>query len=410
MKNWLLHATMVLAASPLGCDSTKQPGVDGDGRGDAPPSDRDNVDSGPLTPVLFVSAASGVDDPAAGLADRPFRTLTYAISRAQPPAALHVAAGDYVESVVVKPGVSVLGGFAADNWQDRNVLDRSSDRFRTTIRAAVSIGITAGTSVLPDTLIEGLDVHGGRSLPDHHSYGIYLWDGGSPTIRFNTIEGGTGDIYGNGIGLFGSAAVIVANTISGGDATITYGIRSGNESTPLVAGNVIDGNSATDTSYGLLLSYSSPIIVGNTIGGGSSAAESYAIFIFGGSSPTIDNNILTAGGTSAGHCIYELAVNCRPSSIRTNDFFDCTTALYRAFGAAGTMTDIVDVNALAEAVGNVAVDPGFSSPQDWHLTALSPQVVREGGTASAVSGAAIDHDGIARSVPWSMGAFEQDGH
>lgn len=365
----------------------------------------------PTGPYLYVSSADGVDEPSAGSEEQPFLTIQYAIENASPPVSILVAAGSYEEAVVLREGVSLYGAFNASDWNDRRVLDRDSSTYASTIEALVNIAITAGMGVTSDTIVEGFVILGGYDHHDHHSYGLYLYDGASPTIRHNSIDGGTGDTYGNAIGLFGSSAQIIGNTITGGDAEIVYGIRSGNESTPLIASNVIIGETAADISYGILLNNSSPRIMNNTIDGGSGVNEAYGIFHFGSCSPVIENNIIFTSGGARRVGISEFAPFSSPESLRNNDIFDCPDALYRDYDALPhELNDIEAVNELAdiESADNISIVPEFVADHDVHLQPSSPEAVREGGLDLVAEGFDIDVDGQARTAPWSIGADELD--
>jgi hypothetical protein len=70
--------------------------------------------------------------------------------------------------------------------------------------------------------------------------------------------------------------------------------------------------------------------------------------------------------------------------------------------------------ALVESVNNSFDDPLFANPArlaeggDWRLTASSPVSVTEGGLDGAAQGwdFTVDADGVTRSIPWSIGAYE----
>ena len=386
-----LDASADDAAAPVGEDAA----VDGDG--------------GAFPGTLVYVHPSGTNAAGGGAIDKPYRSIQYAVDHAGTNASVLVASGLYPESVIMRPGVSIYGGFRADSWQDRNNRAWENPAYRTRVEASLGIGFTAGKNVGAGVVLDGFAIQGGFSPDDHHSYGVYLYDGASLTISNNLIEGGTGDTYGNGIGIFGSAAVIDGNLIKGGKAPIVYGIRSANASTPLIINNTILAEEAQDISYGILLNASSPRIMNNTINGGSGADEAYGIFHFGACNPKIENNLIFTTGGTARYGIFEMALNSSPASLRNNDLFDCPTALYRNFETAQhNLTDVANVNALPGAAGNVSVDPAFVSDTDWHLQASSPAEVRQGGLDLSTEGYAHDQDDQPRTAPWSIGAFEAD--
>jgi hypothetical protein len=58
---------------------------------------------------------------------------------------------------------------------------------------------------------------------------------------------------------------------------------------------------------------------------------------------------------------------------------------------------------------NINVDLGFGTQADadWHLSVTSPASVKFGGLDLSVD-FTTDKDGVERTAPWSIGAYEQD--
>jgi hypothetical protein len=171
---------------------------------------------------------------------------------------------------------------------------------------------------------------------------------------------------------------------------------------------------------------SAPIIQNNTINA-SSATDSFGIHMSAGSgalvAPTIENNIISAlMGASERYCVHETDANSDPTALRNNVLFDCPTALYRDEGnTAGNtaITDIAAVNMLMDTTssGNISTDPMFVDrdgadddpttfvDNDWHLSGASPASVTGGGLDLSAQFTS-DADGVARTAPWSIGAYE----
>lgn len=368
---------------------------------------------GPAQPPqegLFVHGGSGEDQPDRGTLDAPFKTLQYAIDQAQPPTTLHVAAGTYNESITLRDQVSLLGGYSATDWADRDPLGWDDPAYRTAIIAVINIAVKAGEGVGQDTLIEGFYVEGGIQEHDHLSHGFFLFDGAALQIRRNKIHGGFGDEYSTGISTTSEAApTIIENVILGGEAPTTYALRLG-ETTALVANNLLLAHAGTVESYGVAVNNAAPIIVNNTIDAGA-AETAYGFFLFSAATPTILNNIVVAAGQQKSYGVFESTLASDASELRHNNFYGCATALYHDWGGAPTdITELADLHALSDttASGNVAVDPGFSSSTDYHLLPSSPQEVREGGLDQTALGITTDMDRAPRTVPWSMGAYELD--
>ena len=252
----------------------------------------------------------------------------------------------------------------------------------------------------------------------NNSYGIFNINSSSSTIQNNTIDGGNAVNYSYGIfNTDFSSPTIRNNTIGGGSAGVhSVGISNTNSSLPTIQNNTIGGGIAGSGSFGIY-NISSSTIQNNTIDGGSGGSNSYGIYS-SSSSPTIQNNIVFTSGSSAGYCLYEFDSSSDPAFLENNDLFDCPTAFYVDEGVTN-LTSISAVNALIDmtASGNVSVDPVFADidgpdddittigDNDWHLTSTSPVEVTQGGldlTASIPK----DKDGIDRTVPVSIGAYE----
>lgn len=145
---------------------------------------------------------SGDDNQGTGSPLNPFRTIQYAIDQAESGTSIFIAAGIYNESITLKDGVSLYGGFSALSWKDRNNKNRNEKRYKTVIRGTDnSYVIIAKDFISRDTVIDGFNIIAGLnttsapSSEDHpqRTWGIHLSDNASPTISNNTIYGGMGE-------------------------------------------------------------------------------------------------------------------------------------------------------------------------------------------------------------------------
>jgi Bacterial Ig-like domain len=354
--------------------------------------------------IIYVRPpASGGSDSNDGTIDSPKATIPAAISEAANqnyiPGAVWVSEGTYqVNSstpthVVLMEKISIYGGYSAD-YRQRDPADHvTTIQDMSTATAspdAPNQAVEAGNGVTADTVVDGFTIRGGGG---GYSSGIFNHDGASPTLRRNTIDGGGG--------VSGSLAI--------------FNIAS----SPTIQNNLIYGGSSNaGNSYGIANSnFSSPSIQNNTIDGGSGMSSSYGVFNYNSSSPSIENNIVfTSPGTGPRYCLF-VSGNSVAFVITNNDLFDCETALYSNSTAMVDLLDINDVNSLLGASDNASVDPEFADPNgpdddintmednDWHLTGPSPPEVTEGGLDLS-SDFTDDKDGLTRTDPWSMGAYE----
>lgn len=342
---------------------------------------------------------------------------------------IRVAEGTYTESVIVKKGVSLFGGYSASNWANRNI-SLYPVNIAASTPTAVSFTVDADSAVI----VDGFIIVGGSGTT---SYGIDI-SKATPSITNNIISGGSGDTS-YGIFVLGTSPKIESNTISGGSGGKSYGIANvilepvnisdtGTPASPVIINNSIRGGSVNNTeSYGIYNEGALPVIKNNTIDGGF-GDSAYGIYnasgtltlkddgwggttanTYQGSMPDIRNNIVFTSGVTTKYCIYEAGTASDPSFVKNNDLFDCSTGLYYDEGTTA-ITSISSVNALAggtSAGSNVALAVSFVNrfSGDLRPTSSTPQSVYEGGIDFS-SEYTVDRDGVTRTVPWAMGAYE----
>ena len=282
-----------------------------------------------------------------------------------------------------------------------------------------SFGINNDNSS-PDILSNS--IYGG-SAPQSHAIKNII---SSPLIQFNMMNGGSGTVTHGIYNWSNSAPEISNNIIDGGIGSYeSHGIGNYEYSDSTIRNNIISGGSGSTYTFGIRITNSSPVIQNNTNGGGTGVEASWSIYIWYNSFPIIENNILfaTVEAGSLGFCVFEQDTTVHPLSVRSNDFFDCPSALYKdaEFGSLmsiGTMEDRFELRGIPTG-GNLSINPEFANLEgsdadrgiiednDWHLTDASPLLVKTGGVdLSAFFD--VDLDELLRTVPWSIGAFEKD--
>jgi hypothetical protein len=242
-------------------------------------------------------------------------------------------------------------------------------------------------------------------------------------ITGNTLFAEAVDTYSVGIDFYDSAGVVENNVINPGS------VASG--STEGVVFHAITGETS---------------LANNTICGGNGSDWSAAVTLEM-ASVRIDSNILFTTRPTDSVAIRENDADGHVTALRNNLFYryDSGMGLYYDFddggGEAtyGTIADLEDGGGTgpagegAEATGNLLGDdaiPGLDdltnpivlfvdidgddgdidtmSDNDWHLGPGCEDLVYEGGWV--VTGYdAVDRDGVPRTDPWSIGAYEYDG-
>ncbi len=291
--------------------------------------------------IMYVSDAYGNDETGLGTHDNPYKTINKAIDIANyyienkilPKVEIHISAGTYEESVIMKKNISILGGYNKDDWKDRKYEtkeDRNNALYKTTVitnNEEYNNTIGCFYDVTSNSLIEGLSIIGNsyKNFQDKIDIVALSILGSSPTIRYNTIDGGQlegvngsdGNILTRttaGIVLMGSASVVTDNYISGGTpgtntdeyaSNIAIGVQLFGSQIQEFKNNEIFGGSP-GVSEGVQLStkstavenlfFSEIIIKENEINGGNSD-ESFGISNSGRVS--IIDNISINGGSGS---------------------------------------------------------------------------------------------------------------
>jgi hypothetical protein len=148
--------------------------------------------------AIFVNASAGAGG--TGSYKDPVKTISEGISKALSSGRDHVyvAAGTYNESVVLKAGVSVFGGYASDGTWKRNLAQH-----KTTITwsaGANSVRVVTAEGINVRTVLDGVEVVAGTNAnPGGSSYAIWVKDSTNALtfVRVSAV-GGSGGPGANG--------------------------------------------------------------------------------------------------------------------------------------------------------------------------------------------------------------------
>jgi pectin methylesterase-like acyl-CoA thioesterase len=215
--------------------------------------------------VLYVDGrnTTGTSD---GSGARPFTTVQTAVNAATPGATIDVAAGTYLENVVVPDrSLTLLGGFAGGTsagyalGQPGDFSTRDPGTYVTRITAASAADpVVYLANVTARTIrVDGFTISGG-------SHGVYVVADylrfSNVTISHNVIEGngpadlepggGTYMYYGGGIYSSNATITIANNVIRNNNANRGGGLHVSSRSDYTITGNLIDGNTGWDDHAG----------------------------------------------------------------------------------------------------------------------------------------------------------------
>lgn len=355
---------------------------------------------------IFVSESG--NDTNNGSSETPVKSIAKAIEIASPVDFICVAEGEYEsnETITIIANRKLYGGFSTD------FVDRDINAYKTILTDTRTTGgtdvdpltgspnpnkvIHFGTDVTRDAVLDGFTINAGGgeyataifcngasptilyntinggdvsqtgSSTDIESCAVYNYDGASPKIINNIINSGTADgtntsntnVY--GVKNYSSIIIlaynkIICNDITG-DASISNVLNAVENvmSDPEIFNNYIytgsiTGDTGITMTLGISNENSSPTIRNNTINGGSGpyfavgVNNSYNGDLDGNTFPLIENNIIyTENGTSR-YGIREKDALSEPASVKNNNVFNCDTALYKDNDGT-TSTDLLYIS------------------------------------------------------------------
>jgi len=277
-------------------------------------------DPGPNDPLISDPLEDG--SPA-----HPYDEIQEGIANVDPGGTVYVAAGTYIETILLVDGVDVLGAGADVTTIDGSGLD-----------SVVSAnGVGSGTTFDGFTVTEGRAGVGG---------GMYL-SASSLTVTNCIFTDNSAFNMGGGMYILGNSSPTVANCIFEGNTVASFnggGICCWSSASPTFTNNTIVNNTA------------------NINGGGA-----YVL-----SAATITNNIIVGNTATDGGGIYAEA-GATPT-IDYNDVWNNTGGNYGGTATAG----FYDISANPEFVDEVA--------GDYHLDSTVPSLCIDAGDNTAVPG------------------------
>jgi hypothetical protein len=416
--------------------------------------------------LVYVNIADPLaTDSGTGTMGTPFETIQPAIDHAAglySTAEVKVAAGTYtvdstppipLDNIQMAEGVSLYGGYDTDDWSTRDPGTNETTIQDTSVyTSSVNAVVMFLSGITENTVIDGFTITGGAGS---QASGFYIFDGSSPTISNNQIYGGSGTSITTGVWFTDASPTITNNYIEGGSGgLLARGIYAwGNScSSTLIEGNRIQAADDEDAPFmycsaivddcgGLTIRNNLMASVAATAPPPDANCNVTAFY-----DPTVsylhNNTILAIGGRSSGvvisggapeiinnifqcteniYAVIEVDSDSDPAVFRNNDI-DCAS-IYVDEGVpgiasvAGTAVSTGEGTDTLENWGNIEVNPVFMdadgaddniytlSDNALWLSSGSPTSVTQGGMDLS-AGFTDDFDGVSRSAPWSMGAYE----
>jgi hypothetical protein len=398
-----------------------------------------------FVPGLYVSQSVGADSND-GSREAPMRTIQWALQEAETQGlqAVYVAAGTYsathdnLETIELREGISLFGGFSTTDWEDRD------PALYTTQILDASIATTGVSDLLPHHplyaplgVTEAVEVDGFTITAAGAAYAsAVLVEGGSPIFANNTFQGQAAATDSTAVRINGGSPLFIDNVIDPVAGTSSsMGVRCDQGQPRFVGNDILSGETAnayglyynlcdgtiahnvvqaelplSGTTRAIELRDSGPDVLSNSISANpASGYTSYHMSMSGTSAPRVDNNnFVQVSDLGDVYCVYASSTS-QPSSVSNNNF-NCTYLYYGAFSATTlleleTNLDIATDNVSLDAAVMDAVSGDLRLRDDGTV----PCALARGGLAVSGLVPDIDRDGSDRTDPWSIGAFELDG-
>jgi hypothetical protein len=339
--------------------------------------------------VSYVSHSQTTNTPPDGLSwATAFSSIQPAIDAAGEGGDVWVSEGTYFESLLLRCGVRLYGGFRGgeEGLGERDWMGRKSildGRHEATV-IVIQEGATGSTRVDGFTIQNGVAFEGG---------GIYC-SNASPWIANNVITSNRATAYsadtgGGGLVLRSGAPVITNNVIAGNHSRRLAGAIESAEASPLIVNNVFENNTAEDVVGGLRVNGGKPVITGNlflrnsafTVG----ALELFSV----ADEVLVDGNVFEGNAGSYGSAIRDFGFR---SHLIINNLFVANTNLQ---GLGGVLTCVsrskarVVNNTLLSSRSSYPPRPGIAVSAGGADLLLANNLIAANGVGLAYSGGSI---------------------
>ncbi len=326
-----------------------------------------------------------------------------------------------------------------------NVIDAGSAQFN---RRGVALSLGGNTEIRGNVITSSdraIDLYSANAVIEDNqvmvSSNSYVraisCESGSVSVKKNRLEAESASFAGTGVYLIQCTNTIIErNVITAANSAVgeTIYVRQG--SNVVIRNNVVYGGSGSGTQKGVVMIGASPVIANNTFVMTPGTGPTWALMpwaqSYGPSTPIIVNNIFVSRVASS-YAVYEVDAGADPASMHNNLFVGLPTVLYSDNDTASSFANVTQLEtglcaANIPAAGNVstalAASAVFVDPDsdDWHLATADASITQGGkdsgldicgGSGCAVAGSAScgavldDFDGVMRSPPYSIGAFEK---
>ena len=233
--------------------------------------------------ILYVNSSSGVDS--GDCTGMPCQSVGYALEQATSQDIIHVAAGNYTESLTLDKSVSLIGSGA-----NETIIHAVKDQRVLTI---------TGATITNSTIISGFTFTGGK--PSNDNGGGFLIDSSAPTIQYNRIISNFAGDEGGGLYITNSLGIILRQNSIEYNKAITGSVGGGIalriSPNAMISSNLIKNNSAWRGGGMYLFEGDNTIINHNLIsdnlaGNGTSLKLGGGVYVLSSDSLSVTDNLV----------------------------------------------------------------------------------------------------------------------
>ena len=297
-----------------------------------------------MAQTLYVNPATGSDS-AAGSQSAPFKTITFALSQAQPGAVIQLAEGNYnaangeVFPLEVPPGIEIVGNEAN---KGSSILIEGTGAINSPTFGSQNVALRLAS----DTALKGVSITN-PTKPGNRGSGVWV-ESTNPTITNSTFN----QCDREGIFVTGTGNPVIQSNVF---------TQNGGQGLTIVnnAKGEIRSNSFQKGGYGISVDDSaSPLIVDNKI-----SENRIGIVVSGNSRPVLRNNLsernTDSGLTITGKALPDLGSSQDPGSniLRLNGQYDLQNTTSVKLVATGNQIDPAHIDGNIDLVNNQVPTP-----------------------------------------------------
>ncbi|MDC7233682.1 MAG: hypothetical protein PQJ58_10655 [Spirochaetales bacterium] len=378
----------------------------------------------------YIHVANSGSAGASGSQSNPLDTIEEAVSMAESKGIreIRLASGAYYLStnLYIRNNISIKGGYSSFDWNYRDY-DNPGSRSGTLCEISINAGngtagtadehmgsiIYEGSSVGPDTVLEGVRVYG--SSDGIYTAAVTVLDGAAPTIQYSDLYGASVSDS-SALSVYNASPRIYSSQLIADASNYSVGLNIGYDAEPTVVSSRITASNTFSSATGIAMQTAGGGAGGffyNNFFDGHGTTQGVAVRL-GEPGGTFINNIFAVGSGMPGDiCFWEDGSGNRPDILEHNNFStdNIGVPLYKKDGSTD-IDNAEDINALGYASASGNSDFRFNNYFNYESAVwnnnLPVPVAYEGTALTGIWSYDLYNGTHNDSSGWSMGPIELD--